>query len=289
LGFFNFARLDVIWFATSFTSLGLYRGYYCYCGRGLICFSVFAILQQIPDRDVGLCIGRQGCVIREMQHKTNTRIQIPSQPTLGQPHRTATVVGTQDGCNLVQGLIDRIINEQSSACVMSGTPYHNQQGGGQYHNGQQQQQQQQQQQAYGQPQQGQEYSAEWQAYYAAQALTKQAAAPATAAAPAATAQGADAYYEQFFRYAYYYGEDPAREYYGAWSPPPGTPNPYGVNPAGITAAPAQQGTPAAVLAPAYSQAPAAVPVAVSQQQQQQVRDSSVRKVSNLPAWMTRGN
>jgi far upstream element-binding protein len=255
-------------------------------------------LQQIPDRDVGLCIGRQGCVIREMQHKTNTRIQIPSQPTPGQPHRTATVVGTQDGCNLVQGLIDRIINEQSSACVMSGTPYHNQQGGGQqggggqYHNGQQQQQQ----QAYGQPQQGQEYSAEWQAYYAAQALTQQAAAPAPAAvvAPAATGQGADAYYEQFFRYAYYYGEDAARAYYGAWSPAPGTPNPYGANPAGTTAAPGQQVAPAVAVAPSYSQAPAAAPVVVLQQQQQQqqqqpVRDSSVRKVSNLPAWMTRGN
>lgn len=255
-------------------------------------FLVFIILQQIPDRDVGLCIGRQGCVIREMQHKTNTRIQIPSQPTPGQPHRIATVIGTQDGCNLVQGLIDRIINEQTSACVMSGTPFHNQQGGGggQYNNGQQQQQQQQ--QAYGQPQQGQEYSAEWQAYYAAQALAKQAEAPATAAAPAPAGQGADAYYEQFFRYAYYYGEDAARAYYGAWSPSPGTPNPYGVNPAGITAAPAQQGAPAAAAAPVYSQAPAAAPVVVSQQQQQQqqpVRDSSVRKVSNLPAWMTRGN
>merc|ERR1712025_636397 len=40
----------------------------------------------------------------------------------------------------------------------------------------------------------------------------------------------DAYYDAFFRYMYHYGEDAARKYYGAWSPPQGTPNPYGVNP-----------------------------------------------------------
>ena len=217
-------------------------------------------------------------MIREMQHKTNTRIQIPSQPTPGQPHRVAIVAGTVDGCNQVQALIERIITEQSSACVMSGTPYHNQQGGKAYAG---------QQQFYGQQQDGQEYSAEWQAYYAAQALAQQQQAPSPAPAPAAT-QGADAYYEQFFRYAYYYGEDAARKYYGAWSPPPGTPNPYGTNPAGIMLAPASSPTQASPSTEVPAPAPATIQQ-FHQQHQHPVRDSSVRKVSNLPAWMTRGS
>eukprot|EP00980_Cylindrotheca_fusiformis_P016700 scaffold5024_cov136-Cylindrotheca_fusiformis.AAC.29 len=224
----------------------------------------------IPDKDVGLCIGRGGCVIKEMQQKTGTRIQIPSQPTPGQPHRVATISGTQEGCSQVQAMIDQIINQQSSASVMPGSGFGNQQNylGQQY---------------YGQGDQNGEYSAEWQAFYAAQAVAKQqqpqqAPAPTAVAAPA---PAADAYYDQFFRYAYYYGEDAARTYYGAWSPPVGTPNPYGVNPNGTTAAPVA----------AAATAPAPAPVAAQQQHEQQggFRDTSVRKVSNLPAWMTRGS
>ena len=158
-------------------------------------------------------------------------------------------------------MIDQIINQQSSAGVMSGN--------GNYMG----------QQYYGQSagQNGQ-HSAEWQAYYAAQAVAKQQQpqqAPAPAPAAAAPAPAADAYYEQFFRYSYYYGEEAARQHYGAWSPPVGTPNPYGVNPNGITAAPA-----AAPSTPA--------PAPVAPQQNQEVRDTGRRGVSNLPAWMTRG-
>lgn len=198
-----------------------------------------------------------------MQNKSGTRIQIPSYPTPGQPHRVATVSGPKEGCEKVQAMIDQIISQQSSAAIMSVN-------GGQYLG----------QQYYGQAggQDGQ-YSAEWQAYYAAQAVAKQQQpqqAPAPAPAAVAPAPGADAYYEQFFRYAYYYGEDAARQHYGAWSPPVGTPNPYGVNPNGITAAP--------VAAPT----PAPAPAAASPPQQQDVRDTGRRGVSNLPAWMTRG-
>lgn len=248
------------------------------------------LLFQIPDRDVGLCIGRQGCVIREMQQKTQTRIQIPSQPTPGQPHRVTTISGSQEGCAQAQALIEQISVDQSSACVMSGTPHQNQY-------------QQQQQQQYV-DQSGGNHSAEWQAYYAAQAVAQQQAAPQPAPAPApaaaAPAAGADAYYEQFFRYAYYYGEPSARQYYGAWSPPPGTPNPYGVNPAGITPAPAgapshngaAAHTPAAAAPAPYAAAPApayrAPAPAPQAPQGGGARDSSRRKVSNLPAWMTRG-
>jgi 3-oxoacyl-ACP reductase-like protein len=60
------------------------------------------------------------------------------------------------------------------------------------------------------------------------------------------------------------------QHYGAWSPPVGTPNP---NAAGVAAA-APAPAPASGAAAAGSEA-------------QDIHDSSVRKVSNLPAWMTK--
>jgi len=252
---------------------------------------------QIPDQDVGMCIGKSGCVIREMQQRTQTRIQIPSQPTPGQMYRLATVTGPAEGCQKIQEIIARISGEQSSQFVMTGEAFQPAAyggGGGQAY-GQQQQGQ------YGQQQQGQhgaaggqqtgDYSAQWAAYYAAQAAQggaggQQAAAPASASASAtastqgggaaASGQGAsDQYHEDFFRYEYYYGEKSARERYTTWSPPVGTPNPYGVNP--------DLANGASAAAPAQSSAPAPAPVAPAG-----TRDSSVRKVSNLPAWMTKG-
>ena len=218
-----------------------------------------------------------------MQNKTRTRIQIPGQPTPGQPHRVATVSGTSDACEQVRQMIERIIVEQSSNCVMSSN------GAGGYYN-----------QGYGQggyqQEQGGDYSAEWAAYYAAQQVAQQqqqAPAPAPAPTPAAAAPGpaSDAYYEEFFRYSYYYGEPAARQYYGAWSPPPGTPNPYGVNPDGVTAPPpnaqpAVAQAPAPAPTPPPAPAPAPAPPAAARAPARG-RETSVRKVSNLPAWMTR--
>ena len=63
-------------------------------------------------------------------------------------------------------------------------------------------------------------------------------------------------------------EEAARKHYGAWSPPVGTPNPNAGASAGATAS-----------APAPSSAATAQPANVT--------DSSVRRVSNLPAWMTK--
>ena len=94
-----------------------------------------------------MCIGKSGCVIREMQQRTQTRIQIPSQPTPGQMYRIATVSGPAEGCQKVQEIINRIIMEQSSQFVMNGQAfgeYGQNQAYGMY--GQQQQQQQQQRQ-----------------------------------------------------------------------------------------------------------------------------------------------
>lgn len=85
------------------------------------------------------------------------------------------------------------------------------------------------------------------------------------------------------RYSYHYGEAAARAAYGAWSPPEGTPNPYGVNP-NVSAPPSA--TDSQVSAAASAQAPAAESVAVTASE---VKDSSARRgVSNLPAWMTKG-
>jgi len=203
-------------------------------------------------------------------------------PTPGQMNRIATVSGSAEGCAKVQEIINRIIVEQSSQFVMTGVAF--QSNGGQYGYGQQQQYGQQ----YGAAATGQQpdYSAQWAAYYASQAAAQNGGGAATntadatqsnavsASAAADTASSSanpapDAYYDAFYRYSYHYGEEAARKYYGAWSPPEGSANPYGTNPnlASTTSSPA----------------PSAAPVPA----QGQVRDSSVRNVSNLPAWMTK--
>eukprot|EP00986_Skeletonema_menzelii_P020818 scaffold32366_cov154-Skeletonema_menzelii.AAC.4 len=250
-----------------------------------------------PDKDVGMIIGRGGCVIKQMQSQTRCRIQIPPTAPPGSMYRVISVSGPAAGCEQVKQMIETIVHEQSSQSVMSGVAF----GNGGNHYGQQQsygqqnyygQQQSygqqggyQQQQAYGQGQQqtGQkDYSAEWAAYYAAQAAQQggQAAGAATATASSAPAPAAaasdsaqpahDAYYEVFWQYASYYGEEAARKHYGGWSPPVGTPNPN-AGAAGAGATQAAAPTPAAPAAAA----------------QQTAQDSSVRKVSNLPAWMTK--
>ena len=122
------------------------------------------------------------------------------------------------------------------------------------------------------------------AYYASigqtgtQAINSAPVAAAPAAAAAAGNQGQqhapDHFYDDFFRYSYHYGEDAARQYYGAWSPPVGSVNPYGTNPAGTSSA-------------------AAAPKSENEltnsngHDAANIRDSSVRNVSNLPAWMTK--
>mmetsp|Transcript_10759 Transcript_10759/g.20131 ORF Transcript_10759/g.20131 Transcript_10759/m.20131 type:complete len:243 (-) Transcript_10759:569-1297(-) len=238
---------------------------------------------QIPDQDVGMCIGKSGCVIREMQMRTQTKIQIPSQPVPGQIYRLATVTGPPEGCQKVQEIIARISAEQSSQFVMTGEVFnqYGQQMYGQVGQGQYNMQQQQ----YG-GQQSVDYSAQWAAYYAAQSAAQtnggatQSTVAASTPAPAPAGQvAADQYYEDFFRYAYYYGEEAARQQYGAWAPPEGTPNPYGVNPNLATTAAAGTSAPSTATTTTST---------VVSSTTAEVKDSSVRKgVSNLPAWMTK--
>lgn len=260
-----------------------------------------------------MCIGRGGCVIKEMQTKSGSRIQIPSQPVPGMGYRIATITGPPENCSAVKQMIDRIIGEQSSQSVMTGAAFT-----GSFSQGQQEQQQgmqgqgQQYGQQYGaygaqqagayaqtaQPSSGQktDYSAEWAAYYAQQAASGSTSASASTPAPAAAASpasapapvasggnaqqpAADSYYDAFFRYAVYYGEAAARQYYGAWSPPQGTPNPYGAAGSGASVAPASAAVSTGMGHPQQS-APAPA--------QSEILDTSARRgVSNLPAWMTK--
>lgn len=270
-----------------------------------------SIQVMIPDNDVGLCIGKQGCVIKYMQNTTRTKIQIP--PQVAQPgdlHRTATILGPSlEACNQVRQMIERIIADQSSASIIAASQQQFDGGGGYGQHYQQQQPH------YVAPQENQQgYTAEWAAYHAAVAAQQQqtASAPvaqppqqdgyaggwaqqssqystaatvapvAAATEPSTTGQpAADSYYEQFFRYAYYYGEDAARQYYGAWAPPVGTPNPYGVNPniqqPPATAAPVTTTATDATVNPTIGTSAAAA----------EARETSRRQVSNLPAWMTK--
>ena len=240
-------------------------------------------------------------MIKQMQSQTRCRIQIPPTAPPGSMYRVISVSGPAAGCEQVKQMIETIVAEQSSQSVMSGVAFNNggnhygqqQSYGQQNYYGQQQAYGQQggyQQQAYGQQQAAtgqKDYSAEWAAYYAAQAAQQggQAAgatsATASAPAPAAASSDAqpahDAYYEVFWQYASYYGEEAARKHYGAWSPPVGTPNPNATGAGGASAG-ATTSQAAAPTQTVAAPAPAA---------QQSAQDSSVRKVSNLPAWMTK--
>lgn len=186
-----------------------------------------------------MIIGRGGCVIKQMQTSTRCRIQIPPTAPPGSMYRVISVIGNAAGCQQVKQMIETIIAEQSSQSVMSGVgftaanPYGQQQVYGQqnYYGAYGQQAT----DAYGQQAAGQktDYSAEWAAYYAAQAAAQGGAATATAGAAAPTPAAAtttaaattgetpafDAYYDVFWQYASYYGEEAARKHYGAWSPP----------------------------------------------------------------------
>ena len=229
-----------------------------------------------------MIIGRGGCVIKQMQTSTRCRIQIPPTAPPGSMYRVISVIGNAASCQQVKQMIETIVAEQSSQSVMSGVgfatsnPYGQQQAYGQQnYYGQQPTD------AYGQ----QDYSAQWAAYYAAQAAaqggdataTATPAATATAPAPAGETPAYDAYYEVFWQYASYYGEEAARKHYGAWSPPEGTPNPNLANGAAATAAP----TPAAAAATQSAD------TTTTQAATTEIKDSSVRKVSNLPAWMSK--
>lgn len=252
------------------------------------------VQMQVPDKDVGMIIGRGGCIIKEIQRRTQARFQIPPTADPGTQQRSCTITGTEESTKQVMDIVNRIISEQSTSFFLQKQPVSGWSGGMQhlpqgnvgyyghvpqqgaypgvpqggslqqpsYYGGVQQQQHQAagghayapaaaQTQAVGTGQnQVKDYSKEWAEYYAAQAKQQQqqqatmvqgasggvaavseVAAPAAAQAAAANVVGATpgssltdptAYYDAFWKYSDYYGEEAARKYYGAWSPPVGS-------------------------------------------------------------------
>ncbi|KAG5178352.1 hypothetical protein JKP88DRAFT_270499 [Tribonema minus] len=216
------------------------------------------VILQVPNDRVGLIIGKAGATIKELQNRSGARIQIPPQSDPGTTMRSVSITGVGDApmrakYEMEQMLMgfDRQQQQQPPQGAFGGappgygaspygqptpTPY----GASPYG-----------QPAYGQPQPygmpaaqpaysayGQQYQqpdlyaaqaaqAAQAAHYQQQAQQQQAAAPAPAAAAAG---GVDLtqYHTQFWQYAAYYGERVAREQYGAWAPPVGTPPPAGI-------------------------------------------------------------
>jgi hypothetical protein len=172
--------------------------------------------------------------------RTSAFFHVSFQPLCFSPGPSsgiATVTGRPDACEQVRQMIERISQDQSSVAVTSGVV-------------------------------SQAHASGWNTYqtHGGQHSGQQANAQPSAAAAATSTD----HYEPFFRYAYYYGEEAARAYYGAWSPPFGTPNPYGVNPS-LAATPA-----AAPVAPVqqYAAAPGAGSAAPAAYQASAVTDSS---------------
>ena len=90
-----------------------------------------------------------------------------------------------------------------------------------------------------------------------------------------------AYYNDFWLYCSYYGEPAARAYYGAWSPPEGTPAPAG------TVMPSAAVPPAAPSAPTPAEptpaAPSSEPASSSEQ-----TSTSASTTATTPAAATQG-
>ncbi|KAJ1452118.1 hypothetical protein M885DRAFT_620270 [Pelagophyceae sp. CCMP2097] len=217
----------------------------------------------IPDNVVGLVIGKGGETINKVQGLSGCRIQIPTQPDAGSmpPVRTVTVTGPEEGKQRAQYEIMQIITQHQQQhpakhgsyggggggggggqqMQQMGDPYAQQMGGagamldpyaqpgfvdpygGSYQQQMQMQQMMQMQMQQQSPQQPPQQSPQ---HAAQQSPQQQPEAPAELAP--------DAYYQDFWNYVGWYGEEAARGVYGAYAPPPGT-----APPPGIVAPPAQ--------------------------------------------------
>jgi far upstream element-binding protein len=184
------------------------------------------MLMCVPDDKVGIIIGRGGATIKDIQNRHRVRVQIPQQADIGSnpPVRTCSITGPAESQMAARYEIEMILQGQAS-----GIPQTSYSAAAAYDPN----------------------AAAWAAYgqaaydpnmYAAY-YSQAAAATATTTAGATEAVPSDptAYYNDFWKYASYYGEANARTYYGAWSPPVGTPPPPG-----ITLPPATGDQPAAV-------------------------------------------
>ena len=197
----------------------------------------------VADDRVGLIIGKSGATIKEIQNRNSIRIQIPTQADPGTypPMRSVSLQGSFESQQATKYEIESLLNLAPGSLMQVPGP-----GAAAGHG---------QQQPYGAQgyaaQAGAAYGAQYgqtgygqTAYGAQQAAYGQAAygasAQATTTTPVAGATpAADAYYEDFWKYVDYYGEEAARAYYQTWAPPVGTPRPVaGVESTATAAGPA---------------------------------------------------
>ena len=198
----------------------------------------------VPEARVGAVIGRGGAKKKDIEARTQTRLQIPSvaDPGSDPPIRTISITGSHEGQHAARYEIEMVL--QNEAARLGGQAYGGYAGGGGSN-------------MYG----AQSWAA--QAAPVASAYGQYGAAAYGQAVPGYGAQAAmpaaatdhTAYYQEFWRYASYYGEAAARMYYTSWSPPVGTPPPPGIV--------LPQGAPAAAAPYAAQQQPQAAAAAAS--------------------------
>ena len=71
-----------------------------------------AVTIQVPNDKVGLIIGRAGATIHDIQNRTSTHIQIPTEPDAGSspPVRTVSITGNPQGCEAARAEIYQLVN-----------------------------------------------------------------------------------------------------------------------------------------------------------------------------------
>lgn len=215
------------------------------------------LMMMVPDDKVGIIIGKGGATIKDIQNRLRVKVQIPPGPDAGSmpPMRTISITGPAESQPIAKYEIEMIL---AGTPVNGGGGNHYGPSGGQYGQsygastqsyGSQYGAQAQwgQQGVYGAAAASSYYGqvpqqAAYGSYYGASAATAAAnpyaaaygstaapqAATTTAAPEVAAPTDATAYYNDFWQYSTYYGEAAARVFYGAWSPPQGTPPPPGI-------------------------------------------------------------
>ena len=217
----------------------------------------------VPEARVGAVIGRGGAKKKDIEARTQTRLQIPSaaDPGSDPPIRTICISGTHDGQHAARYEIEMVL--QNEAARLGGQSYGGYAGGAVGAGGGN---------MYGAQAWGAQAAPVASAYgqYGAAAYGQAPAGYGAQAAMSAAPTDHTAYYQEFWRYASYYGEAAARMYYTSWSPPVGTPPPPGIM--------LPQGAPAAGMAPAAS---AGNPYAAQQQGHQ---PQAAAGAGSNPSW-----
>ncbi|RYG67648.1 hypothetical protein EON64_07005, partial [archaeon] len=207
-----------------------------------------AVLVTVPDEKIGMVIGKQGTTVKEIQNRLMVKVQIPQTADVGSnpPVRTVSITGAPDAQAQAKFEIEALVSGGHAAhsrltgkpSGMGGADYYGGAAASGYYGAQTYGSMP---SAYGAPvaaaaaaAAADPYAA-YAYYYGSNAYPAAATGATTAAATSNKTADAStdptAYYNDFWQYSVYYGEAAARHYYGAWSPPEGTPPPAGITPA----------------------------------------------------------